>query len=1058
MTDEFYRKQELYDSLWTDKSTETSIRNIKDSTLFIYFKNEKFKNGFTSIDKNNVEQKKIFRSIIKKLACNNGKYYVDELMPEGIKRKPFVDAEIYYNSEKDFKKHFKTNIKKLQKDIIEVFSKKYEIDINKSDILLLDSSGDIFTSYKYSIHAIVNPKKISYYYRNGKNSDSSGMHLYSSLVELDKNYSSILDPCVYKTDATLRIIGSHKNKNDKRVPKPIDPDTFDLILLDEKEMCDYLLTYFDNTKKSQKIKTPCDENHYKSKSTKKYNPSISTSPLVCENRITKLARKYHPTAKYLGPQDNFYRFSYENRKEACPVTGHIHDKNGFYIYEMSDGFYLRCHSDRCKHNDPLYIGPADEMDEYLESAIQINSKFILESKEIPEHLDKWNELHKLLCIKSAMGTGKTWTIEYIIKHYEFKKILWITHRQSLTKSLYGHFKKFGFENYMNVEGKLNTYDRIFVQIDSLERLINYDMNTRAGVINKYDLVIIDEIESCLNHFNSPFLNNNRTTSRTIFNLMTTIINSVPKLLIMDADVNLRTKLFIENFNSSTIIYNKYKPIQKTFTIITDKQIFENNIYKDVNEGKNICIVSMSASKIDRISERLKELDVKYIIHTSKSDDKLKDKLENVNKFWVKYQVVLFSPSVESGIDFNIPHFDKVYSIMIDGQGTCTQHQHLQQIGRIRNLINNNVLCWYATKRKKYNLNAHVYTYNDMLLSFNYYGKLINKQILQAPEYEPVCDDNCINLYPIIPSITLFDKIFLHNEAEQLNKHGDIFLTILNRLIIKAGNVLNMNRFEEQTKKKNKNPLVVEPSAKEILIQKLMSVDEKKYDINDLCKKQSKNKLTTEEKYVLQKYFFRKMFMIDKKCTEGQMKKYLETFLDKEIKLHRYFVLFGYKQINKNDLETFSDGKELTRIKIITDIVNILTRKKNKQLDDNKLIGINFDQKTYTNAIINIVKKSIYFKNEGKCRPLFIKKKGKLKPFNDINKIKTCAAIFEAYSKTIIYLLKSYNIELRSSGRVSKNGKREHKYSLTVDEQLKGIITKYYERKYEIDFTDFDFDD
>ena len=55
--------------------------------------------------------------------------------------------------------------------------------------------------------------------------------------------------------------------------------------------------------------------------------------------------------------------------------------------------------------------------------------------------------------------------------------------------------------------------------------------------------------------------------------------------------------------------------------------------KDIKEDKNICIVSMSSKALDIIADELKELKLKYIMHTSGTDDKLKNELEDVNNFW-----------------------------------------------------------------------------------------------------------------------------------------------------------------------------------------------------------------------------------------------------------------------------------------------------------------------------------------------------------------------------------------------------------------------------------------
>ena len=1008
------------------KADLTNEVTDKQSTLCLDYLNNKFIHKFTSIKKD----KNIFKNI-QTLAINN-RYYVNEIILNGVKRKPYLDLETVYENKKIFDANFEKIIKKLQLDIIKVFAEQYNVKIKASDILLLNSSGKVPSGYKISLHVIVSPKDKTYYYTNSKFTESSAYHFYTSLINLDPAYDKLLDSQVYNSDVNFRIIESYKNKNDNRVLEPIDSKTFEIIELTSIEKSNYLLSHVNINKSICKLITPVIN-----QTTKSVNKISKNAPTQTDsnNKITILVKKYHPTAYQTGTNtDNgvLYNFNYTDRKEPCPVTGCIHTgTNGFYVYEKSMGLYLKCHSQHCKDKSSKYIGSIDEMDDFLEEAQQIDSQFILKCKKVLIYLDNWFDKHKALCIKSAMATGKTFTIEYIINTYEFKKILWITHRQSLTKSLYGKFKKHKFKNYMDIEGELYDYDRIIVQVDSLMRIAQRDLLENKMTFQKYDLVIIDEIEGCLNHFHSPFLNKHDFNARELFGFMIEIIKGSDKLLLLDADVNIRTKLFVEQFESSIVINNKYKPQQKIFTITNDPDLFENKIFTDVKNKKNICIISMSSNALERIADKLAKLKIKYVMHTAKTDDKLKVNLEDVNNFWINYQVVLFSPSIESGIDFNVEHFDKIYSIIRDGPLTCSQRQHLQQIGRIRHIKDNNVLCWYVLPKKDntIKLDSPVYTFDDVLSYFRYYETLNGKRILQSSGYETVNNGDTVSLIKKEVSVSLFDKISLHNEVEQLNKHPEIFLTVLNRLIIKAGNKLNFQIFDLEPKKKDEHEL----SNKDILIDKLLEINESKYNIPDLRKRQLKNKLNATEKLVLKKYFFRKTFGIKSNCSKDDMRVYLYGYLDKEVNLHRYNVMFGYKQLGNYDTDTFSDGKEKRRIAIITEFVNMLTGDDVDQLDDDNLIDVKINNKQYTKALNNISKKSIYFKNEAENRALFFKKKGKFKPIDKNNKM--------FYAKTIRSLLESYNIKLATNNRVRKGNKLEYEYSLSVDEQIRDIVIK-----------------
>jgi len=114
---------------------------------------------------------------------------------------------------------------------------------------------------------------------------------------------------------------------------------------------------------------------------------------------------------------------------------------------------------------------------------------------------------------------------------------------------------------------------------------------------------------------------------------------------------------------------------------------------------------MTADYIEKIALELKSNKIKYIIHTSRTDDKIKSYLEDVNKYWTplrssdlhgrtKYQVVLYSPCIESGVDVNVEHFDKIYGVLKSGSTTCSQRAFLQMIGRIRKVTSPIIHCLY----------------------------------------------------------------------------------------------------------------------------------------------------------------------------------------------------------------------------------------------------------------------------------------------------------------------------------------------------------------------------
>ncbi|BCS83767.1 hypothetical protein QLL95_gp0356 [Cotonvirus japonicus] len=1005
---------------------------------------------------------------IKKLEVN-GKYYLHELFLAGQKRKPYLDLEHVYPDEKTFKSDYKQIIVKLQKDIIQIFKSEYHEDITIDDILILDSSGKVDNGFKMSYHIVIAPSDRTFYYTDSKCSTSSTYHLFAQLINLDSNYQLYLDKNVYNSEPTLRMIGSYKINSD-RVLKPIDNKTFKPIEIFVEEKYNYLISYIKNP--SIKLNTPIiEQTTHKIETITLNSPTKTNIPEQIEGYVDK----FHPKARYYGfvkyGENNIlvHSFNYKNRQEICPISGTTHKTNGFYVLETSKGYFMKCHSTKCKDKKAKYLGPVDASDSFVKCAHQIDQQYLIMEKGIGDNpnepvkdfIKNWlsNDDIKTLAVRSPMGTGKTTMIKKIFDYDDtIKKVLWISHRQTLSKQILGSFKKYNFVNYMDVDGNLFQHDRLIVQIDSLKRIFKFDESGNI-MFKQYDLIVIDEIEGNMNHYMSPYLKNDHCYSvREIFEKMTGCVETAKKLLVLDADLSVRTKMFIDNFGKSTVINNNFKLFQKTFEITNDLCNFEKELLDDLRKKKNICVVSMSASYLARLEPFISKY--QYVIHTSKSDDKLKDELEDVNNFWTNYQVCCFSPTIECGVDFNKKHFDKIYCYLKCGSKTCSQRSFLQMVGRIRQINDPHILCYYEGTT---NIDADIYTFDDILSYFKHYESINKRKILENVEYKKEISDGIVTLKRVNADISLFDYIRIYNEVEESNKNHFMFMTVLCKLIQKAGHVIEFN-IVEQPPKPNKNECMKHGKV-------LSLIDETKHNIKELLKKQSKNQLTSHDKLVLEKYFFIKRFGITDTSNEKQFAKFHKKYAGKEIIFSHFERFFRYakkfksksnstdlkdldefitdyfdlddKKSNKSNdlLEEHSDAKNRTRDNIVLNFLNIILDKTKSNFNPDDLDYVfTFDE--HEEGILTIANYSIYFKDEMKNRALFSKSKGKLKNISEHN--------FDSYLKSVQHILNLYGIKYLRGNRVQINGVRKYNYSLSVDRQIKDIVDFKYKLSNTVD--------
>lgn len=293
-----------------------------------------------------------------------------------------------------------------------------------------------------------------------------------------------------------------------------------------------------------------------------------------------------------------------------------------------------------------------------------------------------------------------------------------------------------------------------------------------------------------------------------------------------------------------------------------------------------------------------------------------------------------------------------------------------------------------------------------------------KKILENISYRKELVGDKIKLIRQESEISLYDQISIVNETEQLNKNSTIFMTILNKLILKAGDKLEFQLIDKTIKNK---------IEKESISQILADIDESKFDIQELIKKQSKNGLGKEEKLVLQKYFFMRKFGAKNSSNKELFIEYHGMCSKLDSTLSKHLKLFNIN--TENSIEIYDDFKSATVNDIDIDNFNDGKDKGKYSIDD--LTDIKLSSIEYNKAINNIVKKSIYFKDEESNRALFFKAKNKIEPISKDNKLH--------FIKSVQSIFAAYGIKLGILKRVRNKGKREYVYSLSVDELIKDIV-------------------
>jgi hypothetical protein len=465
--------------------------------------------------------------------------------------------------------------------------------------------------------------------------------------------------------------------------------------------------------------------------------------------------------------------------------------------------------------------------------INIITNYLLEQDEkikdkksiIGENICQWMDTDiKTLCIRSPYNTGKTTMIKSLLAEFNPKKVLFITHRQSLTNELYGTFKKFKFCSYMN-----GSYDanRLICQIESLHRIIESSdpfYYEPTDNVKSFDLIILDETESLVNHFMSPTIKNKQET----FELMQKLLKVSGKILCLDGDFHNRSYDFINTLGKNIIIHNNIVKDIKRYTFVSEYQKFKDSVDTDLSDNKNVCLVTMSSTQGMWFYNKYKD-SYDTMLHSSKSDDQMKDKLQDVERFW-KCRLLIYTPSVQSGVSFDTEHFDQMYVIL--SSKSCSSRDVCQMTHRVRRFKSNDVMVYL--NGLIYRENAKFYTYDTMV-------------------------DYVHNIYKRYksPSESLYCKMLIYNETENMNKAPEYFVPkYINQIKDKGSTV----RYESTTSGKKKKEKINEIDFNINKICEADDINEKTY--KQYLQNQSTNKATEAQKYAIEKYIYKKHWGVD----------------------------------------------------------------------------------------------------------------------------------------------------------------------------------------------------
>jgi hypothetical protein len=301
------------------------------------------------------------------------------------------------------------------------------------------------------------------------------------------------------------------------------------------------------------------------------------------------------------------------------------------------------------------------------------------------------ENNDIIVLCSRLGTGKTHAIIDAIKSGNYPRILIISPRIMYSSNIQGRMANAGllFDIYFDLPSAIDLSDvpRLIISPESIHKL----------TCISYDLVILDEIEANMLQFSSEKTMKHKTLCITKF---MHIIQASNKVIACDGRISPRTIHALSSFDNKRTIYIENTAVKLTRRaihlipakrgpreLVANQGAFIEMLNNDLKIGKRLAVFTASNTFGLRIIEELRadptlaHIRLKY--YNAETDDMEKREVAEVNAVWVKYDIVIYTPVITVGVDFNVAHFDRMYAWLSNKTVRC--RTSIQAIHRVRQL-------------------------------------------------------------------------------------------------------------------------------------------------------------------------------------------------------------------------------------------------------------------------------------------------------------------------------------------------------------------------------------
>lgn len=422
----------------------------------------------------------------------------------------------------------------------------------------------------------------------------------------------------------------------------------------------------------------------------------------------------------------------------------------------------------------------------------------------------------------GMGGGKTFqTAEFLKINLPF---CWIAPNRALAHNTYNrleeaninisHYDKFKTKDKKN--GCLKDETNLIIVANSLHYLQD----------KTYDILVIDEIETLIDKWFGNFMQNKKEN----WNVFLNIIRNAKKVILLDAFITTKTLNLINAIESNSkdeniiIFERQHEPTTRTINYIADFEKMIQNIIEDLKNGlklfifypyKNQSKMYENVISMDNLYKMLTEkTGTEGIFYNADIDDKIKVGLKNVNTAWGDKKFIITNSIITCGVNYEKEDFDKEYLFI---SSFSIPRDIIQVSYRPRFLSSGIINVSYVGKMNQIN----TWETDTHIMNCSIYEKMTRDILIEKKT-------------PLRKTFQLFCNKAHYSQVTDKNKINEQLQKEITDMLINYGNGFSYLGIPD-----------IDFSYEEIIQEKLFA-----------------GEATMIEKFMLQKYFFKKKFIND----------------------------------------------------------------------------------------------------------------------------------------------------------------------------------------------------